>query len=70
MHAHTKTPPDYHIANKTIGKSNCNMNHFHFVKDPVLFMGPVRRNLDPFDQYCDDDVWNALKQARALMLFS
>ncbi|GFS16310.1 multidrug resistance-associated protein 4 [Elysia marginata] len=29
-------------------------------QDPVLFNGPVRRNLDPFDEYSDSQLWNAL----------
>ena len=30
-------------------------------QDPVLFSGTVRFNLDPFDQFSDDDVWRVLK---------
>ncbi|KAK3100459.1 hypothetical protein FSP39_020430 [Pinctada imbricata] len=30
-------------------------------QDPVLFAGTMRYNLDPFDQYTDDDVWSALE---------
>jgi ATP-binding cassette, subfamily C (CFTR/MRP), member 1 len=33
-------------------------------QDPVLFSGTVRFNLDPFDQYTDDDVWQALKDVQ------
>eukprot|EP00127_Corallochytrium_limacisporum_P000576 Clim_evm3s20 gene=Clim_evmTU3s20 len=29
-------------------------------QDPVLFLGSVRYNLDPFDRYTDDDIWHAL----------
>ena len=32
-------------------------------QDPVLFSGTIRYNLDPFDQYSDDDIWCALEQA-------
>ncbi|XP_069135573.1 multidrug resistance-associated protein 1-like [Argopecten irradians] len=32
-------------------------------QDPVLFSGPLRMNLDPFDQYNDDQLWTALQQA-------
>jgi len=32
-------------------------------QDPVLFSGSLRMNLDPFDQYSDDQIWNALEHA-------
>ncbi|KAM7290262.1 hypothetical protein ISCGN_026909 [Ixodes scapularis] len=32
-------------------------------KDPVLFAGTLRWNLDPFDEHSDDAVWKALEQA-------
>ena len=30
-------------------------------QDPVLFVGNIRGNLDPFDTYEDHEIWNALK---------
>ncbi|KAI8900330.1 P-loop containing nucleoside triphosphate hydrolase protein [Globomyces pollinis-pini] len=32
-------------------------------QDPVLFSGTFRRNLDPFNSYTDNDIWNALEKA-------
>jgi len=29
-------------------------------QDPVLFSGNIRRNLDPFDLYTDEELWNVL----------
>jgi len=29
-------------------------------QNPILFSGSIRSNMDPFDQYSDDQVWNAL----------
>ncbi|XP_058822716.1 ATP-binding cassette sub-family C member 4-like [Topomyia yanbarensis] len=31
-------------------------------QDPVLFSGTLRRNLDPFEDFPDSDLWNALEQ--------
>lgn len=32
-------------------------------QDPVLFSGTVRLNLDPFDEFTDDQIWTAIKRA-------
>lgn len=42
-------------------------------QEPVLFSGTVRKNLDPFDQYSDHVLWNALEEVRCckiMLLFS
>lgn len=31
-------------------------------QDPVLFTGSMRKNLDPFNQHTDEELWNALKE--------
>jgi ATP-binding cassette subfamily C (CFTR/MRP) protein 4 len=30
-------------------------------QEPILFLGTLRRNLDPFDEYEDNHLWNALE---------
>lgn len=32
-------------------------------QDPVLFIGTIRYNLDPFGKYSDEKLWNVLEQA-------
>ena len=31
-------------------------------KDPVLFSGTLKFNIDPFNHYDETQIWNALKQ--------
>ncbi|XP_031621602.1 probable multidrug resistance-associated protein lethal(2)03659, partial [Contarinia nasturtii] len=31
------------------------------LQEPILFSGTLRRNLDPFEEFSDDDIWNALE---------
>ena len=35
-------------------------------KDPVLFTGTIRFQLDPFCQYSDGNIWDVLEQVSAL----
>lgn len=35
-------------------------------QDPVLFQGSVRKNLDPFNDYTDEVLWDTLRRARLL----
>lgn len=32
-------------------------------QDPILFSGTIRTNLDPFDEYTDTELWDALRRA-------
>uniref|UniRef100_A0A8C4X1U4 Cystic fibrosis transmembrane conductance regulator n=1 Tax=Eptatretus burgeri TaxID=7764 RepID=A0A8C4X1U4_EPTBU len=33
-------------------------------QDPVLFTGSMRKNLDPFDEHSDTDLWNVLEEVQ------
>uniref|UniRef100_A0A3Q4AMX3 Cystic fibrosis transmembrane conductance regulator n=1 Tax=Mola mola TaxID=94237 RepID=A0A3Q4AMX3_MOLML len=33
-------------------------------QDPVLFTGSMRKNLDPFNQHTDEELWNSLREVQ------
>uniref|UniRef100_A0A5F4WLL8 Multidrug resistance-associated protein 4 n=1 Tax=Callithrix jacchus TaxID=9483 RepID=A0A5F4WLL8_CALJA len=33
-------------------------------QEPVLFTGTMRKNLDPFDEHTDEELWNALQEVQ------
>ncbi|KAI4581567.1 hypothetical protein MJG53_010010 [Ovis ammon polii x Ovis aries] len=35
-----------------------------FYLEPVLFMGTMRKNLDPFNEHTDKELWNALEEVQ------
>lgn len=39
-------------------------------QDPILFGGTIRKNLDPFSEYPDDELWSALEAVKLKTLFS
>jgi len=39
-------------------------------QEPVLFSGTMRTNLDPFDEYPDHALWNALDEVYFLINFT
>jgi ATP-binding cassette subfamily C (CFTR/MRP) protein 4 len=39
-------------------------------QDPILFIGSLRKNLDPFDQYTDCEIWQALEDVQMKTLIA
>lgn len=51
------------IDTKTLGLHELRNKISIIPQDPVLFSGTVRRNLDPFNEYQDVQLWKCLKDA-------
>jgi ABC-type multidrug transport system fused ATPase/permease subunit len=45
-----------------IGLEDLRMKLSLIPQDPVLFIGTIRYNLDPFNSCTDDEIWNALER--------
>jgi ATP-binding cassette subfamily C (CFTR/MRP) protein 4 len=52
------------IPIKQLGLHDLRKNISIIPQDPVLFSGTMRYNLDPFDQFKDDELWQVIKEVR------
>jgi ABC-type multidrug transport system fused ATPase/permease subunit len=52
------------INTSTIGLDDLRSKIGIIPQDPLLFTGTIRSNLDPFDQYTDEDLWRALGEVQ------
>lgn len=50
------------IDTKTVSLQRLRSSISIIPQEPVLFSGTLRKNLDPFDEYNDQVLWNALEQ--------
>ena len=47
---------------KDLGLHEIRKNISIIPQDPILFTGSLRRNLDPFSEFSDSEIWSALQQ--------
>ncbi|CAG9768726.1 unnamed protein product [Ceutorhynchus assimilis] len=50
------------VDTKTIPLNRLRSSISIIPQEPVLFSGTLRKNLDPFDEYSDESIWNAIEE--------
>jgi ATP-binding cassette subfamily C (CFTR/MRP) protein 4 len=50
------------VPTKHLGLHDLRQRMSIIPQEPMMFLGTLRKNLDPFEEYDDDKIWMALKQ--------
>ncbi|XP_063913119.1 probable multidrug resistance-associated protein lethal(2)03659 [Zophobas morio] len=52
------------VDTKSVSLSSVRSGISIIPQEPILFSGSVRKNLDPFDEYGDEKIWNVLEEVK------
>ena len=52
------------VDTKSVSLSSVRSEISIIPQEPILFSGSVRKNLDPFDEYGDEKIWNVLEEVK------
>ncbi|XP_023228238.1 multidrug resistance-associated protein 4-like [Centruroides sculpturatus] len=58
------------IDTKEIGLRDLRSKISIIPQDPMLFTGPLRRNIDPFDEYSEETLWNVIEEVQLIEVIS
>ncbi|KAJ3652232.1 hypothetical protein Zmor_018213 [Zophobas morio] len=58
------------VETKSIPLQNTRSKISIIPQEPILFLGSLRKNIDPFDEYSDSQIWSALEELELKQMIS